>query len=114
MSTLFPKNLSVIVRTGEWVKGIWKDTETLSHFIGSIQPATGKDTEFLPQGRRDKGSVKVYSNTPMNVSQEGTDNSGDIVIWQGRKWEIVTALNFQNDLIPHYKYLATDIGRASE
>ena len=56
--------------------------------------------------------MKVYSNTPLAVSVEGGDTPGDIVVWQGRQWEVVAELPYQNGLIPHYKYLATDIGEA--
>lgn len=113
MSTLFPKVIEYISRSGSYQEGIWvTGSDEKKTFIGSVQPASGKDTEFLPQARRDTGSVKLYSGTPLKVPQEGSEAPGDIVIWQGRLWEIVTALNFQNDLIPHYKYLATDIGEA--
>lgn len=113
MSTLFPSTIQYLQVSGARVNGIWTKTEVAKTFTGSVQPAVGKDTELLPEGRRDKGSVKIYSNTPLQVSLEGSDSSGDIVVWQDRKWEIVTALPNQNGLIPHYKYLAADAGSAT-
>ena len=62
--------------------------------------------QFLPEGRRDIGLMKVYSNTPLSVSVEGSNTPGDVVIWAGRKWEIIRELVFANDLINHYKYIA--------
>ena len=50
--------------------------------------------------------MKVYSNTPLSVSVEGSNTPGDVVIWAGRKWEIIRELVFANDLINHYKYIA--------
>ena len=110
MGTLFPRPHNYKSVSGEWVRGEWVASHQNATFLGSIQPTSGKDTDFLPQARRDKGAVKVYSNTPLRVSQEGTDQSGDIVSWQGRDYELVTALPYQNAIISHYKYLAVDVG----
>jgi hypothetical protein len=112
MSTLFPTLHNYLRVSGTRVSGVWTPTTVAATFLGSVQPAVGKDTDLVPEGRRDKGSVKVYSNTPLNVSLEGSDSSGDIIIWQGRKWEVVTALPNQNGLIPHFKYMASDAGAA--
>lgn len=112
MSTLFPRLQNYLSRTGTRVNGKWASVETPATFIGSIQPASGKDVALLPEGRRDKGSVKIYSNEPLKVSLEGSNTSGDIVLWQERRWEIITAIPNQNSLIPHYKYLAVEAGAA--
>ena len=108
MSTLFPRLLKYIHRTGAFVKGTWVVSESDATFTGSIQPVTGKDTLSLPVLRRDTGSVKVYSDTPLSVSAEGGHAPGDLVQWGGRYWEIYAALPFQNGLLDHYKYLAAD------
>jgi hypothetical protein len=106
MSTLFPKTISYKAVTGSYVSGIWVKSEATGTFEGSVQPVTGKDLETLPTGRGDRGIVKVYSGTQLNVSRADTDNSGDIVIWEGKEWEIIQELPYQNDLIEHYKYFA--------
>jgi hypothetical protein len=87
-------------------RGEYTRTETAGTFVGTIQPLTGKETELLNVGREDLGKVKVYSSTQLNVSTEETENSGDIVVYSGKKWEIIQALDYQNNLIPHYKYIA--------
>ena len=106
MSTLFPRTINYKHRTAELVNGVWEFSETDGTFSGSVQPLTGKELQFLPEGRRDIGLMKVYSNTPLSVSVEGSNTPGDIVIWAGRKWEIIRELVFANDLINHYKYIA--------
>ena len=106
MSTLFPRTISYKHRTAELVNGVWEFSETDGTFTGSVQPLTGKELQFLPEGRRDIGLMKVYSNTPLSVSVEGSNTPGDVVIWAGRKWEIIRQLVFANDLINHYKYIA--------
>ena len=106
MSTLFQRTISYKHRTAELVNGVWEFSETDGTFTGSVQPLTGKELQFLPEGRRDIGLMKVYSNTPLSVSVEGSNTPGDVVIWAGRKWEIIRDLVFANDLINHYKYIA--------
>lgn len=107
MSTLFPTAIPVVTASGSYVGGIWtKGTPVASTFQGSCQPVTAKDTEARDIGRKDVGKIKVYSGTALAVGIEGSDNSGDIVQWQGSNWEIIQALPYQNSLIPHYKYIA--------
>ena len=101
MSTLFPRTISYKHRTAELVNGVWEFSETDGTFTGSVQPLTGKELQFLPEGRRDIGLMKVYSNTPLSVSVEGSNTPGDVVIWAGRKWEIIRELVFANDIINH-------------
>ena len=114
MSTLFPRTISILRRVGSRVNGRWTTSEETSmNVTGSVQPVSGKDTQFLPEGRRDVGTVKVYCNERLNVSVEGSENSGDVVIWRGKKWEVFQELDFANDIINHYKYLAGYIGEAT-
>lgn len=77
-----------------------------STFNGTVQPATGKDLESFEIGPEDKGFVKIYSDTQLNVSIQGSDNSGDIVIWQNKEWKVIKELEYQNNLLSHYKYMA--------
>jgi hypothetical protein len=71
MSTLFPRTISILRRVGSRVNGRWTSEETSMNVTGSVQPVSGKDTQFLPEGRRDVGTVKIYCNERLNVSVEG-------------------------------------------
>lgn len=111
MSTLFPKTIVVRRPTGSYVAGIWTETTTSSTFEGSVQPITGKELEALQIGRKDIGKVKIYSSSELNVSLEGKANTGDVVEAHGSLWEIISRLPYQNDLIPHYKYIGEHRGQ---
>lgn len=111
MGTLFPHTFQLETHTGSYVGGRWvAATPSASTFTGSVQPVTGKETQFLPENRRDAGLVKVYSDTALNVSLEGSNTPGDVVIWAGKRWEVFQELVYANDLINHFKYLAAYIG----
>lgn len=112
MSTLFPHTIAVIRKTGAHVNGRWNEAGEVSNITGSVQPLNGKETQFLPEGRRDVGAVKVYCNQRLNVSTQGTETPGDIVIWRGKKWEVFAELDFANGIISHFKYLAGYVGEA--
>lgn len=110
MSTLFPHAIPVLHRTGSRVNGRWVGTSTEASITGSVQPLNGRDLQFLPEGRRDTGLVKIYCNTELAVSTEGSDTSGDVVVWSGKEWEVIQALEYSNGLIDHFKYIAAYIG----
>jgi hypothetical protein len=111
MATLFPKTIQYLRKTGAYVLGVWTPApDTPATFVGSVQTVSGKDLETLPVGRRDKGQVKVYSNSPLKVSKEGTADSGDIVIWRNQYWELWQELDYHNSLIEHFKYMGQYMG----
>ena len=113
MATLFPKVISFQRSTGDYVAGVWEDSGTTTlTFTGSVQPVSGKDLETVPTGRRDKGIMKIYSSEALQCAVQGSNFSGDIVIWAGKRWEVFQELPYQNSLIPHYKYHASYIGEA--
>lgn len=113
--TLFPKTINYLKVTiaDSNNDGRFEKTETPATFQGSVQPMSGKETESLNIGQQDEGVFKIYSGTKLNVSIEETDKSGDIILWQGRRWKIVDEQEYQNSLINHYKYIAVFDGEAA-
>jgi len=107
MSTLFPKTIAYkqVTFTRD-SHGRAVNSETDATFQGSVQPVSGKEFENLEDGRKDFGTVKVYSSTRLNVSLEGSNKRGDLITWQNQQWELGQELIYQNSLIPHYKYFA--------
>lgn len=111
---LFPKSIPYQARTGSYVLGVWTNTTpTDGTLMGSVQPMTGKEVEALGIGRLDIGHVKVYSDIRLNTSEEGSSTPGDVVISDGKRWEVIKELPYGNGLINHFKYVAQYIGEAS-
>lgn len=107
MSTLFPKIIEFERQTnGAYVGGKWvADPEVTNTFLGSVQPLTGKQMEAFPTNRQDLGLVNVFSSSKLEISTEGGGNAGDVVLWEGRKWELFKEEIHANSLIPHFKYI---------
>jgi hypothetical protein len=107
VSTLFPRTIYYYRIEGAFVRGEWKtNTPVPSTFKGSVQNITSKDTKSTEDARQDIGRVRIYSSTKLNVGEQDTPYSGDVVLWEGRHYEIVEELPFTNGIIPHYKYIA--------
>lgn len=105
--TLFKHPITVLTKTGQYVDGVWEwDADTSRTVYGSVQAMSYHDILMLDIGRRDVGQVKVYCDEALKVSQAGTENTGDIIQWDDRNWEIIKAMDFQNGVIDHYKYIA--------
>lgn len=114
MAVLFPKPIPILRRSGQYVAGIWTESSSAGFVAqGSCQPVSGRAIEALPVNRRDIGQIKVYTNERLEPSTEGSTNPGDIVVWDGRLWEVWESQPNSNNLISHYKSLAQYIGEAS-
>ena len=112
---LFPEDITATDYT------YTQDKMTVSYVAGTpyiiqadIQPGTGENegssVNSSPQGRKEIGLVRVYSNQKLKVSEEGTQTRGTVVDWNGHKWEIIQELPYQKgsifSLVDHYKYFA--------
>jgi hypothetical protein len=107
------KNISLIRRRksgGGYVKGRWIAGEAGDkEFKGTWQPANGKMLELLPEGKRSHEVYKCFA--PLDMDFTSADAHGevgaDFVIWQGKEYEVTTAAQWANNLIPHWELLCT-------
>lgn len=111
MSILFPEVQNTKTSTGSaYVKGVWTlGSETETDIIIDVQPMTDREIDSLEIGRRDIGKIKAYSNIELKVSTEGTENSGDTIIWRNKEYEIIKKEEHFNSFfseLNHYKYIA--------
>ena len=63
-------------------------TETTSTIGAVVRPATEKDLERLPEGDRDRGYIKVLSESEMTAGTEAVQP--DEIIWSGARWVVKT------------------------
>ena len=107
MSLFFPVTLSAYQNSGAYVSGVWTDTKgDVFTFKGSIQPYSQRDYSSNPNGRKDVGMVKIYTNQELVISVEGSDKNGDIIIWKGKLWEVISVDDYSSTIINHKRYHA--------
>jgi hypothetical protein len=112
--TLFGKSWSVERIAGAYdADGIWQESTTAQiPFNGTVQPANSNEIKAMAQGRENEGAVLIFSSSRLNVSKSETNQNGDIVTFNGAKYELSVEGVFDNGLIPHFKYLAFMRGNA--
>ena len=64
-------------------------TEITSTIGAVVRPASEKDLERLPEGDRDRGHIKVLSETEMLAGSAGTQP--DEIVWAGSRWVVKTS-----------------------
>lgn len=91
---------------GEHVPG----AETTFQIVASIQPITGRELEMLPEGDRNRGRLKCYTETLLQAG-EG-DAVPDRVEYKGTDYEVQEVRDFQDHGtgLPHYRVMLVEIG----
>lgn len=94
--------------TGSRVNGRYVETPDTSYEItGSWQPATPREIQSLPEGRRERSVMKIY--TSSELTNFSANQNPDRVTVGGRTYEVFGKERWGNGLIPHFKYLVTEV-----
>lgn len=111
MFNIFRKEVAVISKTeGAYVNGFWiEGSEVTTTIKASVQPISGKDVELLPEGKRLNESFKLFTDSELKVSIEGTNQNGDIISIYESLYEVVGREIWQNNIINHRAYLISRI-----
>jgi hypothetical protein len=109
MSLFCSVDLVKKTRTGGRVKGSWVEgpgEETA--FRGTVQPPSGETMKVLPEGTRKSDVIEVMAPREMEftVADPATGKKSDLIVWQGRDYEIVGAVLMDNGLLPHWELIA--------
>jgi hypothetical protein len=95
---------------GGYVRGRWVPGEPDNmDFRGTWQPASGKTLELLPEGKRSREVFKCFASLSLDFTSADAhgDAEADLIIWQGKEYEVTTAAQWNNGLIPHWELLCT-------
>jgi hypothetical protein len=111
--SLFP-NVSLIRRRkggGGYVKGVWVPGVKIEDrlFKSSWQPVSGKALEQLPEGKRSGEVYQAYPPISMDfrTADAHTGAEADIVVWDGKEFEVTLASRWANGILPHWEIICT-------
>lgn len=102
----FRKEVTVKQKSGGgFVKGVWVEgSEASITILASIQPTSPTDMESLPEGRRNRKAFRLYTNVKLNDLSTENPDTAEI---DGKDYEITAEMQWQNEVINHYKYIVT-------
>jgi len=108
MSILFGKNYKIYRKSkGEHVRGVWIEGKPFEGTIkADIQTLDPREIQGLNIGREDTEKIKIYTDDVLIISEEGTKQNGDIVLFRDKDYEVISYAPHQNDIINHNKYIA--------
>lgn len=77
----------------------------------SVQPASGKDLEHLPEGQRVTAAFRLYADpvTDLRTALEGEDGhpADTVVLDDGLEYEVKQVAPWRNGIISHVRALVT-------
>jgi hypothetical protein len=109
MRARFRKSVTVSRQAaGAFVNGVWVPGAVSTVTIqASVQPASAEDMQRLPEGRRQAGAVKLYTNDAL-LTEKDDQKADRITIGQG-EYEVATADVWDNGIIPHNMYMCARV-----
>lgn len=111
--SLFPKPFTIERVTRALIQGVYVDgTPTTITPTGTVQPLSGEDLQNFEPASRAIGKVWIRTTAQLRKRQDGSLQRADVLIHDGKRWEIIDDQHFNNGLIPHHEYLAEYRGAA--
>jgi hypothetical protein len=114
---IFRRSIDVTrISGGSYVNHRWVGgAETTFSILGSVHPIEGNEVMYLPEGKRDKESYKIVSDTFLRVNGDDPQTYGtstgdcDRLQLPGGMFEVVGRKPCQNNVINHYVYFVQRI-----
>lgn len=99
---------------GSYVSGRWVDgAETTATIRASVQPATPRQIDNLPEAVRTHDAVMIYCVPVVRTVDERTLLKADRIDWQGEQYEVHGAKSWAVGSLDHYEGIATRVERAT-
>jgi len=97
------------VGVGTLVKGQYTPgAETPMTIQASVQPLTGNEQETLPEGFRESGSFKLFTDFKLRALNQKTKEPGDRVTLDDKEYLVIIVAPWQNNVINHYKAIVSE------
>jgi len=71
---------------GRWIAGVLADS--IIDVKASIQPVRDRELQYLPEGRRNKEAIVIYTASEVRTENEGDNLPPDIVLARGKSYQV--------------------------
>jgi hypothetical protein len=105
--TVQRKTAGTYEEDGLFVEGV-ESTLTIQ---ASVQPATGKALQALPEAQRDLETYTLYTDTALNVASQDAGTTADIVSINGVGFVVQRKSPWQNNIVNHNAYLVQKVAQ---
>jgi hypothetical protein len=84
--------------------------DTMDSVQANVQPAAGRDVEFLPEGERTGQEIKVYvaASVDVETTDEDSDSPADLVVFDGQTYKPVQSQHHRQR-IPYRKLICKKV-----
>jgi len=77
----------------------------------AVQPLSGRETETLPEGRRQMHVLKLYTQTKLFVEDDKNDLRADLLEIDGETYEVFKSEKYTGLGLNHYKVMAARVNK---
>jgi hypothetical protein len=101
------KQLTVKRHQGSYVNGTYQPSAEVALTItASVQPLSKDDTfVYSDKYKRNTIKYKLYTDTKLLKEDEANTQGADVVVIDGKDFEVLDVLEWQNGILNHYKVM---------
>jgi len=78
------------------------------NFDASVQPLSGRERETLPEGLREKGAHRLYTDFALRTDNQKTKDPADEVTLFDKRHIVVRVDPWQNGVLNHFKVIVSE------
>lgn len=89
---------------GGHIGGQWADgSDSTLTIEADVQPLNARDLMNVPEGQREAGWIKLYSETLLRTVDDVQGCRADVVAYKGRRWEVQKVTTWEAIGLDHFK-----------
>jgi hypothetical protein len=96
---------------GEWRRGVYEVFESSTFIIiGSVQPLMPNQALLLPEARRTRANIVIYTSSPLVTTNTAAQTEADLVSYNGISYEVHQVRDWSvGKGLPHFQAIASKV-----
>lgn len=82
------QHVTIYRSQGQFGPGGWVNQTTQIPAYGSLQPATAKSLQMIPEGDRVEGAIQFFTTQPIYSTSEDQSRISDQIMWQENMYRV--------------------------